>query len=67
MQYDRPRDGAALIGVSLSQFWLLAKTDPDFPDLIKLGPKTTVVRREDLIKYVENKPKATRAAAKELA
>jgi prophage regulatory protein len=58
----RPREAAALLGIGLSTFWLRAKTDPDFPRLIRLSPKTTVVRREDLENYVAAKATATQIA-----
>jgi predicted DNA-binding transcriptional regulator AlpA len=55
----RPREAADALGVGLSTFWLKAKTDPDFPPLIKLGPKATVVREADLAAYVDKKAKAS--------
>ena len=64
----RPREAAEALGIGLSTFWLKAKTDPDFPALISLGPKATVVREADLEAYVEKKatlsrqPHATAAA-----
>ncbi len=51
----RPRDAARALGIGLSTFWLKAKTDPDFPVLISLGPKSTVVREADLEAYIEKK------------
>ena len=51
----RPKEGAAILGIGLSTFWLRAKTDPDFPQLIKLSPKTVVVRLADLDAYVAAK------------
>lgn len=32
----RPRQAAAALGISVSSFWVWAKTDPDFPPLIHL-------------------------------
>lgn len=58
----RPRQAADALGIGLSTFWLKAKTDPDFPTLIQLGPKSTVVREADLEAYVEKKA----ASAKKL-
>lgn len=58
----RPRQAAEALGIGLSTFWLNAKTDPDFPTLIQLGPKTTVVRESDLEAYIEKKAEASRAA-----
>ena len=53
----RPKDAAKALGCSESHFWWLAKNDPDFPQLIKLGPKWTVVRDADLAAYVDRKAK----------
>lgn len=55
----RPREAAQALGIGLSTFWLKARTDPDFPPLISLGPKATVVREADLEAYVEKKARAT--------
>ena len=51
----RPREAAKALGIGLSTFWLKAKTDPNFPQLISLGPKATVVREADLEAYIEKK------------
>ena len=56
----RPRQAADALGIGLSTFWLKAKTDPDFPQLIQLGPKSTIVRECDLEAYVEKKAVAQR-------
>jgi prophage regulatory protein len=56
----RPRQAADALGIGLSTFWLKAKTDPDFPQLIQLGPKSTIVREADLEAYVEKKAEASR-------
>jgi predicted DNA-binding transcriptional regulator AlpA len=56
----RPREAAEALGIGLSTFWAKAKTDPDFPPLISLGPKATVVREADLEAYVEKKAGARR-------
>jgi prophage regulatory protein len=63
----RPRQAAEALGISLSSFWLKAKTDPDFPPLIKLGPASTVVRESDLEAYVEKKAQAVAAKKKVVA
>jgi prophage regulatory protein len=63
----RPRPAADALGVSLSTFWHKAKTDPDFPPLIKLGPKCTVVREADLEAYVDLKAQASRSGGAEEA
>jgi len=44
----RPVEAAKALGCGQSRFWELAKNDPDFPKLIRLGPKHTIVREADL-------------------
>lgn len=56
----RPRQAADLLGVGLSTFWLIAKNDPDFPSLISLSPRCTVVREQDLADYLNRKVEAAR-------
>jgi predicted DNA-binding transcriptional regulator AlpA len=51
----RPKEAAQMLGVGLSTFWLRVKTDPDFPQLIKLSPKICVMRVADLEAYVTGK------------
>lgn len=63
----RPRQAAEALGIGISTFWLKAKTDPDFPPLIKLGPAATVVRESDLEAYVEKKAQAVTAKKKVVA
>jgi prophage regulatory protein len=58
----RPSEAAEALGIGLSTFWLKARTDPDFPPVIPLGPKTSVVREADLEAYVEKKAAAALAA-----
>lgn len=58
----RPRQAADALGIGLSTFWLKARTDPDFPPLINLGPKCTVVREQDLVDYLDKKANATKQA-----
>ncbi len=57
----RPREGAQILGIGLSTFWLKAKTDPDFPKIIHLGPRTAVVRVSDIHAYINTRA-ATDAA-----
>lgn len=61
--YLRPQVAARVMGMGLSTWWLKAKTDPDFPPRIKLGPRTTVVREADVHAYVEKKAQASADAA----
>jgi len=51
----RPKDAAKTLGISLATFWLWAKKDPDFPPLVKIGPRCTAVRVSDLKAFVDNK------------
>jgi prophage regulatory protein len=60
--YLRPREAAHKLGIGLSTFWLRAKSDPDFPPVISLGPKTTIVREADLEAYVAKKAAAVLSA-----
>ena len=58
----RPREAAKALGIGLSTFWSKAKTDPQFPLLISIGPKSTVVRESDLEAYVEKRAELSRAS-----
>lgn len=51
----RPRAAADILGIGLSTFWLKVKTDPKFPKVIKLAPRTAVVRLSDLQAYIDQK------------
>ncbi len=55
----RPRQAADALGISETTFWARAKDDPDFPPLIRLTARCTVVREQDLIDYVELKSQQT--------
>jgi predicted DNA-binding transcriptional regulator AlpA len=61
-----PCHAADALGIGLSTFWLKAKTDPDFPPLISLGAKATVVRGCDLEAYVAKKTEERLAARAQL-
>ncbi len=63
----RPAQGAAAIGISLREFWRQAKIDPDFPPLIHLSPRCTLVRDEDLRAYIERKASKVQKSAETLA
>lgn len=54
--YLRPPAAAGLLGIGLSTLWAHAKTDPALP-AIKLGSRTTVFRRADLIAWAEARAK----------
>jgi prophage regulatory protein len=60
----RPSQAARELGVGLTKLWALVKTDPDFPAPIKLGPRTTVFRREDLGAWMDRRVAAAAAAVK---
>ena len=60
MRNLRPRQAAEALGIGLSTFWLKARTDPDFPTLVRLGPRTTVVDEAALVAYVERKAEVAR-------
>lgn len=51
----RPAEAAQMLGIGVSSFWLKAKSDPAFPEIIKLSPRTSVVRLEDLRAYIDTK------------
>lgn len=51
----RPKEAAKALGISLPTFWRYARSDASFPQLIKQGPRTTVVREADLEAYLEKK------------
>lgn len=58
--YIRQPQASRFLGESSkSYFWWLAKNDPDFPKLIKLGPKITVVSQPELEEYVRKKAQQT--------
>lgn len=44
----RPKASASYLGVSIATFWRYAKSDPTFPELIKLSPGVTVIDRDEL-------------------
>lgn len=44
----RAKHAAEYLGIGLSTIWHRAKTDPDFPQPTKLGPRTTVWFTADL-------------------
>lgn len=50
----RPIEAAKRLGVCRAQFWNLAKIDPEFPPLTRIG-RTTSVSAKALDRYVELK------------
>jgi len=47
-----PKQVQAFIPCSESWFYKQIRNNPNFPKLIKLSPKKTGIRKEDLITYV---------------
>jgi predicted DNA-binding transcriptional regulator AlpA len=52
----RPHSAADLLGCGLSTFWTLAKRE-DFPPLIKVSSRSTIVDREQLLAWRDRQPK----------
>lgn len=50
----RPNEAAKRLGICRAQFWNLAKKDPDFPPLTRIG-RTTSVSLKALEQYVISK------------
>lgn len=61
MRNLRPREAADSLGVSLSTFYRLARTESDFPKVIQLTSRCSVVREQDLVSYMDKR--ATQANA----
>jgi predicted DNA-binding transcriptional regulator AlpA len=53
----RPRQAAVYLGMGESTLWAKSKTDPDFPQLIRLSPRITLVTKESMDRYIELKAK----------
>lgn len=60
-RYLRPREAAAAMGVSVSSFWRMAQ-QPDFPALVKLSPRCTRVREEELAAFMRLRTGASKPA-----
>jgi hypothetical protein len=50
------RRGASLLGISERLFHYLKATDPNFPKVVQLGPRTNRVLHSDLVAYVNHLP-----------
>lgn len=48
----RPVQTAQKLGIGLSTVWAKVKTDPLFPQPIKIGPRTTVFLEAELDQYL---------------
>jgi prophage regulatory protein len=51
----RPVEAAERLGISTATFWRYARQQPDFPQLVKLSPRVTVVREAELAAWLERK------------
>jgi prophage regulatory protein len=54
----RPRQAAQLLGIGESTLWRFIKERDDFPRPIKLGTRMTVLRRSDLIAWLDRQATA---------
>jgi len=57
MQILRPKDAADRLGISISSLYRWAKDRPDFPRIVKLGPRTSGWRAEDIDIWVSKQYK----------
>ena len=58
MQQDiqlRPRQAAERLGIATSTFWAWAKSDPDFPPLVRFGTRCTSVSAAAIDAYIQSK------------
>jgi len=51
----RPKDACTRLGIKPSTFWKWAQTDPDFPQLTRLGKRCTSVSAAALDAYLAKK------------
>ena len=51
----RPKGAARRMGTAQSTFWKLSKTDPDFPQLTRIGKRCTSVSAAALDAYLAKK------------
>ncbi len=51
----RPKQACVCAGIKPSTFWKLAKTDPDFPPLTRLGKRCTSISAAALAAYLAKK------------
>lgn len=59
----RPRQAAALLGVGLATLYRWQASRPDMPRARKLGPRTTVYDRAELLAWRDTSPVAGNGAA----
>jgi predicted DNA-binding transcriptional regulator AlpA len=58
----RFREVAQVLGVSIDKARQIARTDPMFPAVVPLGPRTNLVPEADLRRYIESKRSSSKAA-----
>ncbi|WP_213780114.1 AlpA family phage regulatory protein [Caballeronia sp. dw_276] len=56
----RPSKAAEKLDIGLSSLWAKAKTDPDFPKPVKLGPGTTIFIEAELDAWVQKRVERSR-------
>jgi prophage regulatory protein len=56
----RPSKAAEKLDIGLSTLWARAKTDPDFPKPVKLGPGTTIFIEAELDAWIEKRMSQSR-------
>lgn len=62
-QSIRPRKAAQKLGIGLSSLWVRVKSEPGFPQPVKLGPATTVFMEHELDAYIEKCIQQSRKSA----
>ncbi len=56
----RPSKAAEKLDIGLSTLWARAKTDPEFPKPVKLGPGTTIFIEAELDAWIEKRMSQSR-------
>lgn len=70
MSASKPHKGlrvggvAAKFGIGVSSVWFRTKTEPGFPQPIKIGPNTTIWIESDLDEFVEQQIAKTRGTTR---
>jgi len=59
----RPAKAADKLGIGVSTLWAKVKNDPTFPRPIKLSPRTTIFREEELDAYLDTCPRSVGKSA----
>jgi prophage regulatory protein len=58
----RPKDAADFLGIGRSTLWLWAKTRPDFPRPIRIGPRATIFRADELAEWRDKQRRVVQCA-----